>query len=124
VAGGALVIPTQGKTLKRAVEVAPKIEDDFLLEGVVEADAERVEDILREECGDNDEGVPRQQVGAVRSEDVIDDQAGDSGGRRGGPVCPGWRSQMWRRTGMDKRGRRPRRGERFSRNRVTMIARS
>ena len=55
VARGALVVPAERQALQRAVKIAAQIEDDLLLEGVVEADAERVEDILREERRDDDE---------------------------------------------------------------------
>ena len=79
VARGALVVPTQRQALQRAVEIAAKIEDDFLLEGVVEADAQGVERVLREKRRDDDEHIGQQQVGLVRNQDVVDDQTGDFG---------------------------------------------
>ena len=43
VAGGALVVPAERQALERVIKIAAQIEDDFLLEGVVEADAQGVQ---------------------------------------------------------------------------------
>ena len=56
VARGALVVPAQRQALQRAVKIAAQIEDDLLLEGVVEADAQGVEPVLREERRHDDRG--------------------------------------------------------------------
>ncbi len=79
VAGGALVVPAQGQFLERGVEVAAKIEDDGLFEGVVEADAEDIEAVAQEEGGDDEQDVGEELFRLLLGEDVIEDQAGDFG---------------------------------------------
>ncbi len=67
----------RGRALQRGVEITTQVEDDFLLEGVVEADAQGVERALRKEGRDHDQDVGQEQVGALRDEYVVDHQAGD-----------------------------------------------
>ncbi len=59
------------------VKIAAQIEDDLLLEGVVQDDAQRVQAVLEEkrECRGENQRV--QALGAVLREHLIDDELGD-----------------------------------------------
>ena len=52
VAGGAVVKPAERQPLDVGVQVAAQVEDDFLLEAVVEQDADRVEQVAGNECSE------------------------------------------------------------------------
>ncbi len=77
VAGRARIIPAQRQALEGEIEIAPQVEDDFLLEGVVDADAQRAERVLRQERHDDNQHIRQQEIGALGDQDVVDHEAGD-----------------------------------------------
>ena len=86
-AGLALVVKGHGELKQAGMDVAAEVDEDFLLEGVVDADAEAVEALAHaEENGDEGDACAELGAGAV-GEDVLEDVldlVGDGDEREGG----------------------------------------
>lgn len=79
IAGGAEVEPAEGEILDMGVEVAANVEDDFLLEVVVEDDAEAVEQFLEEKRGESGEGEWGDDAGISPADAVVNNALGGGG---------------------------------------------
>ncbi len=77
VARGAVIEPVQRQPLDVRIEIAAQVENDFLLEGVVQQNAQAVGEVLQEERAKPGEDERQKQRGLFSDDDFINDLLGD-----------------------------------------------